>query len=90
MQINMTKQVPVDVKEIRVHIKVCDRFDGAFVDAQGETLRDYEGYVPDFFPGEHYGDYLILNIDIETGLILNWKKPSPDDLQQFISQADDD
>lgn len=90
MQINMTKQVPVDVKEIRVHIKVCDRFDGTFVDAQGETLRDYEGYVPGFFPGDHYGDYLILNIDLETGQILNWKKPTAEDVEAYISGSSDD
>lgn len=90
MQINMTKQIPVDVKEFRIHLKVRDRFGGDLVDAQGDTVKGYEGYVPDFFPGEHYGDYLILNIDIETGQILNWKKPSPDELQEFISQSDDD
>ena len=90
MQINMTKQDPVDVKEIRVHIKVCDGFDGAFVDAQGKTLRDYEGYVPDFFPGDHYGDYLILNIDLETGQILNWKKPTAEDVEAYIGGSSED
>jgi len=27
-------------------------------------------------PEEHYGDYVELEIDIETGVILNWKRPS--------------
>jgi hypothetical protein len=89
MQINMTKQVPVDVKEIRLHMKVCDRFEGNLIDAQGDTVKEYEGYVPGFFPGEHYGDYLILNIDLETGQILNWKKPSAQDLQNFITNNDE-
>jgi len=27
-------------------------------------------------PEEHYGDYVELQIDLETGQIMNWKKPS--------------
>lgn len=38
------------------------------------TTVDYNGYVPSFMPGEHYGDYLMIDIDPYTGLILNWKK----------------
>lgn len=89
MQINMTKQVPVDVKEMRLQVKVSDRFAGDLIDAQGDTVKEYEGYVPDFFPGEHYGDYLILNIDLETGQILNWQKPSAEELQNFITSNDE-
>lgn len=39
----------------------------------------YDGYVPAWFPNpkvEHYGDYVELRIDVATGQILNWKKPS--------------
>lgn len=39
-----------------------------------QDMGSYDGYVPDFFPGEHYGDYLMLDIDVETGQILNWPK----------------
>lgn len=35
---------------------------------------EYSGYVPSFMPGEHYGDYIMLDIDVYTGKILNWKK----------------
>lgn len=44
---------------------------------------EYEGYVPDFFPEEHYGDYVKLDIDIDTGLIINWKKPKEKELKQL-------
>ncbi|MGF0237226.1 hypothetical protein ACQR3P_30300 [Rhodococcus sp. IEGM1300] len=53
-------------------------------------MGSYEGYVPDFFPGQHYGDYLILSIDLETGQIKNWQKPSADDIEKMLSQGDDD
>jgi hypothetical protein len=37
------------------------------------TQISYDGYVPSFFPGEHFGDYVMLDIDPYTGKILNWK-----------------
>ena len=37
---------------------------------------EYDGYVPTFFPGQNGGDYVELEIDIDTGNILNWKIPS--------------
>ncbi|SUF22587.1 hypothetical protein [Pseudomonas putida] len=56
MQINQQKTVQVDVTELRLHIKVRDGFAAGLQDAQGDEVGSYEGYVPDFFPGEHYGD----------------------------------
>jgi hypothetical protein len=49
----------------------------------GEVLGQYEGYVPDFFPGQHYGDYVQMEIDVDTGRILNWRKPTKKDLEIF-------
>ena len=36
------------------------------------------------FIKKHYGDYLILDIDLETGQILNWKKPTREDLERYV------
>ncbi|PNG31512.1 hypothetical protein [Pseudomonas protegens] len=90
MQINQQKTVQVDVTELRLHIKVCDSFAAGLQDAQGDEVGSYEGYVPDFFPGEHFGDYLILNIDIETGQIKNWRKPKASDIEKMITQDEGD
>lgn len=90
MQINQQKTVQVDVTELRLHIKVADRFECDLNDAQGEQVGGYEGYVPDFFPGDHYGDYLILNINLETGQIKNWKKPAAADIEKMLAQGEDD
>jgi len=76
---------------IRVTAKCCDMFDATLnrvipADSQqdmGETVVGigyvYNGYVPDWFPNttvEHYGDYVELDIDVDTGKIVNWKKPT--------------
>jgi len=85
MEISMTKQVPVNVKTIKLHMKVCDRFECSVHDQDGTQLKEYEGYVPTFFPGEHYGDYLILDIDVDTGKITNWKSPTAKEMQNFLN-----
>lgn len=63
-------------KIIQVTAKCSDMFSVAVRDEKGEILKEYNGYVPDFFPGQHYGDYIELDIELETGRILNWKKPT--------------
>ncbi len=88
MKINQTKLVPVEVKTLRLHLKVCDRFTGGLYDKDDLELKDFDCYVPDFMPGEHYGDYVILDIDIDTGMILNWKQPTQEQLETFIAKGD--
>jgi hypothetical protein len=88
MEINMTKPVKVQAKTFKVHIKCRDGFQGDLVDQDGQILKEYEGYVPSFFPGEHYGDYLILDIDLDTGTITNWKKLKPEQIEEFIKGED--
>lgn len=46
--------------------------------------EEYVGYVPDWFPNpasQNDGDYIILDIDLDTGKILNWKKPTKANLK---------
>jgi hypothetical protein len=71
-----------DVKSrtsIVVSAKVSDMF-AAHLKIRGDTRdkvigEEYIGYVPSFFPGNSE-DYLELEIDVDTGIILNWKVPS--------------
>lgn len=72
-----------EIKTLAIQMKVSDTFFASMQDASGKTVYDYEGYVPDFFPDEHYGDYLYLDIDIKTGKITNWKVPTPKDLESM-------
>lgn len=84
MEINITKPIKVNAKTLKLHMKVCDRFEADLHDEQGDTIKAYEGYVPEFMPGQHYGDYLMLDIDLDTGTITNWKKPTAEQIEEFI------
>lgn len=89
MKIGIKKQVDVEAKELRLHLKVCDCFYASLHDQDGQELKDYEGYVPAFMPGQHFGDYVYLNIDLDTGQITNWKKPEAKQIEDFINAEAD-
>jgi hypothetical protein len=88
MKIGIKKEVEVEAKVLKIYMKVRDEFSANLMDQDDEVLKEYEGYVPEFMPGDHHGDYLILDIDIESGEILNWKKPSEDQIQKFVNGDD--
>jgi hypothetical protein len=68
----------VKAESVRVHVKVCDSGIYELRGPNGQKIAELDGeYVPKFFPEDHYGDYLILDINLETGKIINWKKPEP-------------
>lgn len=90
MEINAIKTVKVNAKTLKIHCKVCDCFTASLHDQDGKELKDYDGYVPKFMPGDHYGDYLILDIDIDTGMITNWKKPTSSDIEKFIKSGEEE
>jgi hypothetical protein len=85
VEISQTKTVPVNAKELRIHLKVSNSFCAHIHADSGEELGGQDdGYVPKFMPGEHYGDYVILNIDLDTGQITNWKAPKAEEVEEFI------
>lgn len=90
MEINIQKPVIVQAKTLKIHTKVRDRFTCSIEDQDGEELKNYEGYVPGFMPGDHYGDYVILDIDIDTGQINNWKQITAEQMEEFISGEEED
>lgn len=90
MQIEMTKLVPVNVKTVKLHLKVRDNFTCAILDQDGQELKYYEGYVPSFMPGPNYGDYVMLDIDVDTGTITNWTAPSAEKMQEFLNAEEED
>jgi hypothetical protein len=70
---------------ISISAKCSDLF-GAFLYRDNKLVGEYDGYVPDFMPGEHYGDYVQLEIDINTGKIVNWKKPTQAQLNKVFKK----
>jgi len=69
---------------LSVVAKCSDMFNAILTDEKGNMLKKHDGYVPEFMPGEHYGDYVEIDIDMATGQILNWKKPSKAAINKFI------
>jgi hypothetical protein len=68
-------------------LKICGKTSDSFsatLEVDGKDAGEYVGYVPSFFPGEHYGDYIQLHIDIDTGEIVNWKKPTKKELTEMF------
>lgn len=73
---------------LSVVAKCSDMFNATLIDGDGKVLKEHDGYVPSFMPGEHYGDYVEIDIDIATGQILNWKKPSQTAINKFIKTGE--
>ena len=63
------------INVVKISAKCSDLFSATLV-TDGEVQGEYDGYVPDWMPGDHYGDYVTLNIDVATGRILNWRVPT--------------
>ena len=73
-------------KIISISAKCSDLFSATLHDEKGEQIGEYNGYVPEFFPEDHCGDYVELDIDIETGQIKNWKNPSKAALKKIFKE----
>jgi hypothetical protein len=69
------------MKTIKISAKCSDMFYANLI-VDGEWVGEYDGYVPDWFPNDHYGDYVILTIDLDTGRIIDWKKPTQKQLDK--------
>lgn len=84
MKIKLKQTKEVDVMLLEVAAKVRDCCYVTVIDGDGNTIHEHDGYVPSFFPEDHYGDYIYFDIDIDTGQILNWKKPTEAQLKEFL------
>lgn len=87
----------VEVKYVRFRAKMRDEGTYILLDPEFKELKESEGYVPLFFPygkdneENHYGDYVDLWIDLETGQIVNWKKNiSPEDVAIAFGMIESD
>lgn len=74
---------------IQINARCSDMFSAA-LSVDGKQVGElYDGYVPDFMPGEHFGDYVLLNIDIDTGRIEKWRVPSQEELDMVFSKEEE-
>ena len=68
---------------LAITAKCSDLFSATLTDNDGLVVATHDGYVPDFMPGDHFGDYVELDIDADTGQILNWIVPQSSDLKDY-------
>ena len=91
MEIKATQVVNINVKTLKLHLKVSDRFTASLESATGTELYSQDdGYVPDFMPDQHYGDYVVLDIDLDTGQITNWETPTAEQVEDFMKDDSED
>lgn len=77
-------------KTIKICGKCSDLCSISIHDANDYRLgSDAGGYVPSFMP-DGGDDYIDLEIDIETGRILNWTVPTEQELSNGMKGADSD
>lgn len=69
---------------IRITAKCADMFHASLLQ-DGKGVGECDGYVPAWFPNpttEHFGDYVEMDIDVATGQIIGWKKPTKAQLKE--------
>jgi len=71
------------VRTLKLCLKVVDNFSAELV-VDGKVVATHDNYVPEFMPENHYGDYVELDIDIDTGQIRNWKRPTKAELKSQL------
>jgi len=75
----------IEIDHIDIYAKVSDRLNLRFYDPSGACIAEHDGYVPSFLYKN--SDYLKLTINLDTGQILNWQKPSASQLEEFLETA---
>lgn len=86
MQLEIKKTVQVEAKTLQIHAKVADAGTYTLLDQDGEEIVEVDGYVPSFLPGDHYGDYIMLDVDMKTGVIKNWDQISQTDVANWVNE----
>ena len=68
---------------LHIDAKCCNLFAAHLRGADKQLMgAAYDGYVPDFMPGRHGGDYVSLDIELATGRIIGWKPPTKKALKE--------
>ena len=87
MKINLVQVVQVDAKVLKIYAKK-DHFECVIEDQAGNGIYNQEsGPSPNFLGTDYSGEYFCLEIHLETGQILNWKTPTPEQLTEWVSSG---
>lgn len=69
-----------------LHTKVCDEGTYTLLGPDGGVLASRDWYVPSLLPGQHYGDYIELQIGAD-GVVSDWR-PTTEDLAWWFGESD--
>lgn len=70
------------IKTVKFRGKVSDRFDIQLKDVDGNKIYDEGGYMPNWLSVKDYDD-VSMEIDNETGRILNWVPIGDEVLEEY-------
>ena len=76
--LTVLEETMAKIKTVKFRGKVSDRFGIQLKDENGNELLEDSGYMPEWFSPKEYDD-VKMEIDNETGKILNWE-PIKDDV----------
>jgi hypothetical protein len=86
MKFHIKIEKEVEATQISICAKCSDCCSATLKDAHGNEIADSDGYVPDWFP-DNGGDYVVLDIELATGKILNWRPPTGRDLEEWVKEV---
>lgn len=69
-------------KPVETNIKTSDECHIKFEHEKG--MVTYRGYVPDYFPGKHYGDYVLLKISAKG--VVKSLKVTDEKIERFLKK----
>jgi hypothetical protein len=73
--------------KFQVHEKVVDAGSYALLDDKDQQVASLQDYVPNSIIPGSFGDYV--EIEIENGVITNWRKPDADDIREAFFKDED-
>lgn len=86
--VTLSKKVTVNVeaKTVGICAKPCDAGTYTLLDEAHRTICYVDGYVPRWLGEDDSGDYIELEIDLETEQVLNWKAPTAKELERWMDE----
>ncbi len=87
METRMNKRVSAQTKTLNLYIKERGEFGAFLINQDGCGLAVYEDFLPDFIPLQPCSHYFMLAIDMNTGKITNWKKPTPEQIENCLTYS---
>ncbi len=77
----------METKTLSIYIKERSEFGAFLIDKDGCGVTIYEDFLPDFIPLQSCSHCFMLTIDMNTGKITNWKKPTPQQIENCLTYS---